>query len=122
MDCEIYCAEINLTALMALRLPEPTYTPLPKYPSVTRDLAVVCDEATTVAEVEEVIEKASGKLLRNIRLFDIYRGVGIPEGKKSMAFNLVFTPTDHEFTSDEIDKYVQKILKKLSFMYGIELR
>ena len=73
MDSEVYCAEINFTALMALRMPEPTYTPLPKYPTVSRDLAVVCDEAVTVGQVEEIIEKAAGKLLRNIRLFDIYR-------------------------------------------------
>jgi phenylalanyl-tRNA synthetase beta chain len=122
MDCEIYCAEINLTALMALRLPEPTYTPLPKYPSVTRDLAVVCDEATTVAEVEEVIEKASGKLLRNIRLFDIYRGVGIPEGKKSMAFSLELRADDRTLTDTDSEQVVNKVLSALNTTLGATLR
>jgi phenylalanyl-tRNA synthetase beta chain len=75
----------------------------------------------TCGELSEAIQ-SSCKYLTEVKLFDVYRSEAIGAGKKSMAFNLVFTPTDHEFTSDEIDKYVQKILKKLSFMYGIELR
>ena len=122
MDCEVYCAEINFTALMALRLPEPTYSPLPKYPSVTRDLAIMCDEATTVSEVEDVIEKASGKLLRSIHLFDIYRGIGIPEGKKSMAFSLELRADDRTLTDSDSEQVVSKVLAALNTALGATLR
>ena len=122
MDSEVYCAEINFTALMALRKPEPTYTPLPKYPTVSRDLAVVCDEEITVGQVEEVIEKAAGKLLRNIRLFDIYRGTGVPEGKKSMAFALELRADDRTLTDTDSEQVVSKVLEALKTSVGAILR
>ena len=113
IDGEVYCAEINFSALLALQLPEPTYTPLPKYPTVTRDLAVICDEAVTVAQVEDVICASAGKLLRKIRLFDIYRGTGVPEGKKSMAFSLELRADDRTLTDTESEQVISKILKAL---------
>ena len=122
IDGEVYCAEINFTALLNLQLPEATYTPLPKYPSVTRDLAVVCDEAITVAEVENVITSAAGKLLRNIRLFDIYRGTGVPEGKKSMAFSLELRADDRTLTDTDSEQVVSKILDALKAKIGVILR
>ena len=122
IDGEIYCAEINFTALLKLQLPEATYTPLPKYPSVTRDLAVVCDEAITVAQVEEVITSAAGKLLRNIRLFDIYRGTGVPDGKKSMAFSLELRADDRTLTDADSEQVVSKILDTLKVSIGAILR
>ncbi|MBR5023208.1 MAG: phenylalanine--tRNA ligase subunit beta [Oscillospiraceae bacterium] len=122
MDSEVYCAEINFSALMALRKPEPTYTPLPKYPTVSRDLAVVCDEEITVGQVEEVIEKAAGKLLRNIRLFDIYRGTGVPEGKKSMAFALELRADDRTLTDTDSEQVVSKVLEALKSSVGAILR
>ena len=122
MDSEIYCAEINFTALMALRKPEPTYTPLPKYPTVSRDLAVVCDEEITVAQVEETIEKTAGKLLRNIHLFDIYRGTGVPEGKKSMAFSLELRADDRTLTDTDSEQVVSKVLEALKTSLGVILR
>ena len=122
IDGEVYCAEINFTTLLGLQLPEATYTPLPKYPSVARDLAVVCDEATTVAEIEKVITSAAGKLLRNIRLFDIYRGTGIPEGKKSMAFSLELRADDRTLTDTDSEQVVSKILDALKAKIGAILR
>ena len=122
MDSEVYCAEINFTTLMALRKPEPTYTPLPKYPTVSRDLAVVCNEEITVGQVEEVIEKAAGKLLRNIRLFDIYRGTGVPEGKKSMAFALELRADDRTLTDTDSEQVVSKVLEALKTTVGAILR
>ena len=122
IDSEVYCAEINFTALMELQLPEATYTPLPKYPSVSRDLAVVCDEAITVAQVEEIIEAAAGKLLRNIRLFDIYRGTGVPEGKKSMAFSLELRADDRTLTDTDSENVVAKVLEALKTKIGAILR
>ncbi len=113
MDCEVYCAEINFTALAQLQLPEATYVPLPKYPSVTRDLAIVCDEAVTVAQVEAVITTASGKLLQNVKLFDIYRGIGITEGKKSMAFSMELRADDRTLTDTDSEQVMEKVLAAL---------
>ncbi len=122
MDCEVYCAEINFTKLAEFRLPDPTYVPLPKYPSVTRDLAIVCDEALTVAEVEDVITAASGKLLRSVKLFDIYRGANIGENKKSLAFSLELRADDRTLTDTDTDQVTAKVLSALSEKLGAALR
>ncbi len=113
MDCEVYCAELNLSRLMQLRLPDPTYTPLPKYPAVTRDLALVCDEDVTVAQAEKVIAAAAGKLLRDVRLFDIYRGTGVPTGKKSMAFSLELRSDERTLTDSDSEGVMNKVLSAL---------
>ncbi len=122
LDCSVYCAEISLPQLFALRLPDPTYTPLPKYPSVSRDLALVCDENVTVASAEAVITAAAGKLLRDVKLFDIYRGPGVPEGKKSMAFSLLLRAEDRTLTDADSDGTVRKVLTALEAKLGAVLR
>ena len=122
IDSEVYCAEINLSTLINLQLPEPTYVPLPKYPSVNRDLSIVCDETVTVADVENVITKAAGKLLRNVRLFDIYRGTGIPEGKKSLAFSLELRADDRTLTDTDSESIVEKVITALAESLNAVLR
>lgn len=122
IDAEVYCAEVNFTKLFDLRLPEPTYTPLPKFPSVFRDLAIVCDEALTVAQVEDCMTAAAGKLLQNIRLFDIYRGKGVPEGKKSMAFSLELRAEDRTLTDVDSEKVVTSVLSALESKLNARLR
>jgi len=122
IDWEVYCAEINFSALSEMVLPEPTYTPLPKYPTVSRDLAVLCDEALTVAEVEDVMTAAGGKLLRAIRLFDIYRGTGVPEGKKSVAFALELRADDRTLTDTDSENVMNKILTALKDKLNVTLR
>ena len=114
IDAEVYCVEINFTALFDMKLPDPTYTPLPKYPTVSRDLAILCDEAITVAQVEDVITATAGKLLRNVRLFDIYRGTGVPEGKKSLAFSLDLRADDRTLTDADCEQVFDKVLTALS--------
>ncbi len=122
IDAEVYCAEINFNAIYDLQLPEATYTPLPKYPSVSRDIAVICDESVTVAAAEEVIASAAGKLLRNIQLFDIYRGTGIPENKKSMAFSLELRADDRTLTDSDSESVIAKVLGALENQLGAILR
>ena len=122
IDVDVYCAEINFTAILGLLLPNATYTPLPKYPSVTRDLALICDEVVTVADVENVITASAGKLLRGVKLFDIYRGVGVPEGKKSMAFSLELRADDRTLTDTDSEQVVTKVLKALEEKLNATLR
>ncbi|HIQ68412.1 MAG TPA: phenylalanine--tRNA ligase subunit beta [Candidatus Faecousia excrementigallinarum] len=122
MDCEVYCAEIRFDKLLALQLPEATYVPLPKYPAVTRDLAIVCREEVTVGEAEAVITQAAGKLLRNIRLFDVYRGTGVPEGKKSLAFSLELRADDRTLTDTDSETVTKNVLEALENQLGAVLR
>ena len=122
IDAEVYCAEVSLTKLFNLQLPEATYTPLPKYPTVTRDLALVCDEEVTVAQAETVIEASAGKLLRSVQLFDIYRGVGIPDGKKSMAFSLELRADDRTLTDADSESVMSKVLAAAQEKLGASLR
>ena len=122
IDADVYCAEINFTKLMLCQLPDATYTPLPKYPTVSRDLALVCDESVTVAQVEEVISTAAGKLLRDVKLFDIYRGVGVTEGKKSMAFSLELRADDRTLTDTDSEAVVAKVLAALKEKLDAVLR
>ena len=122
MDVDVYVAEISFTKLLNVQLPDATYTPLPKYPSVTRDLALVCDEAVTVADAENVITASAGKLLRGVKLFDIYRGTGVPEGKKSMAFSMELRADDRTLTDTDSEQVVSKVLKALADKLGATLR
>ena len=122
LDCEVYCAEIDFSKLTALQLPEPTYVPLPKYPTVTRDLSFVCDETVTVAEAEAAITAAAGKLLRKVSLFDIYRGTGVPEGKKSLAFSLELRADDRTLTDADSEAVTSKVLAALQEKLGAILR
>ena len=122
IDTDVYCAELNFTRLLNCRLPDATYTPLPKYPTVSRDLALVCDEAITVSQVEDVIVSSAGKLLRDVKLFDIYRGTGIPEGKKSMAFSLELRADDRTLTDTDSECVVQKVLAALKEQLNAALR
>ena len=122
LDGEIYCAELNFSEMLNHLLPAPTYVPLPKYPMVSRDLAIVCDEAVTVAQAEKVISEAAGKLLRDVQLFDIYRGVGVPTGKKSMAFSLELRADDRTLTDADSEGVTRKVLTALEEKLGAALR
>ena len=122
IDSEVYAAELDFTALSTLLLPAATYHPLPRYPAVSRDIAVVCEEETTVAELETCIRSAGGKLLRDVRLFDIYRGKGIDIGKKSVAFSLTLRADDRTLTDSDSDGVISAVLAKLESILGAKLR
>ncbi|MGN9097809.1 phenylalanine--tRNA ligase subunit beta [Flintibacter porci] len=122
VDAQFYCAELELNALMAAKGADPEYVPLPKFPAVTRDIAVVCDEAVTVGALEDCIRKGAKGLLKDCKLFDIYRGKGVDEGKKSVAFSLVLRADDRSLTSEEADEDVKSILAALEKDLGAILR
>ena len=122
LDKKVYLGELDLDALAlddGVR-----YTNLPKFPAVKRDLALIADEQLTCADIENVLMH-SCKYVTEAKLFDVYRGGQVPEGKKSIAFTLTFTPdanVEKAFTSETLDGYVKKILGNLKFKLGIELR
>ena len=120
MEKKAFIAELDYDKLKTLRKPF-KYEPLPKHPEATRDLALVVDLNITCGEVESGIYSAC-KYVTDVRLFDIYVGRQVGEGKKSLAFTVTFTPKDEAFTPEKIDGFVKKILGSLNHNLGVELR
>ncbi len=113
VDCELYAAELNFAALFESMAGTPVYQPLPRFPAVTRDISLVCDKCLPVAKLEECICRGAKGLLKGVRLFDVYTGAGIPEGEKSVAFNLELRADDRSLTAQEADEDVKSILELL---------
>ena len=122
LDGATYCAEIDVVLLHDLEGTEPVYTPLPRFPAITRDIAVVCDAAVPVGELTECIRKAEKNVLRGVKLFDVYTGVGIPEGKKSVAFSLTLRSDDGTLTDDHAEEAVRAVLDALRESFGAVIR
>lgn len=116
----VYYGEINLELLPNTK-EKPRFKPLPSYPGVRRDLALLVPEKITAKEVEKLIKESSGELLYSIKLFDVYQGEKIEKGYKSLAFSLFFLSLDHTLTDEEVDSLVERILLKLREI-GVFLR
>ena len=122
IDAPIYVADIDFENLLAKSKPDKAFKPLPKFPAVTRDYAFVCDDTLEVGAIEAVMKKAGGKSVEAIKLFDVYRGKQLGEGKKSVAFSVSLRAADHTLTDEEADKVSKKILTLLDRELGITLR
>jgi len=124
LDKKVYLGELDLEKIKAVMDDKIAYKNLPKFPAVKRDLALIADEKLTSGEIEEVLLH-SCKYVTSAKLFDVYRGGQLPEGKKSMAYTLTFTPdanVEKAFTPETLDGFVKKILGNLKFKLGVELR
>ena len=121
MRVPAYVAEIDLRILSKYYGKERKFVPLPKFLEEKRDFCFVMDKDITCAEVEKSIE-SSCDYITKIELFDIFEGAQLGDNKKSMAFSVVFTPKDEEFTPEVIDGFVNSILTDLNNKYGITLR
>ena len=115
-------AEVNLELLCELRTKMGHVRSLPRFPAVTRDIALVMDEATTVGSVLTAIRKAGGALLEQAEMFDIYRGAQLLPGKKSVAFSLVFRNPDRTLSDDDVNPVMKKILDACEKGCGATLR
>lgn len=122
VDAELYYADLKFDALFASRGADPEYQPLPKFPAVTRDIAVLVDKAVTVGAMESSIQAAAKGLLKDVTLFDIYEGAKLPTGKKSVAFNLVLRADDRSLTAQEADDEVNLVLERLKKDFDAMLR
>ena len=110
----VYVARLDCKTLFAVRSGDKAYRPLPKFPATTRDLALLCDDDLPVQSIEKAIRAGAGKLLEKTELFDIYKGKQIPEGKKSVAYNITMRSADRTLTDEDVEKAMNKILKNLS--------
>lgn len=122
VDTSCFIAELNLDKLYALSNLEKKYKPLPKFPSVTRDIAILIDDSILVQDIEEVIIRQGGSILESVKLFDIYKGKQIPEGKKSVAYAIVYRDNNKTLTDNEVNKVHEKILRSLEYKLGAQLR
>ncbi|KYH35493.1 phenylalanine--tRNA ligase beta subunit [Clostridium tepidiprofundi DSM 19306] len=117
-----YIAEIDLDILYANSKLDKKYTPLPKYPAVTRDIAILVDDTVLVQYIEDIIAKTGGNIVESYKLFDVYKGKQIPEGKKSIAYSIVYRVSDKTLTDKEVNKVHDKILRTLEYKLGAQLR
>ena len=108
-----YCCELAFDQVMKHAETTRLYKPLPKYPAISRDIALLVREDVFVAEIESIIRETGGKLLESVALFDVYRGKQVQQGKKSVAFNLTYRAADRTLTDDEVVKAHQKVLAAL---------
>ena len=117
-----YAAELMMGVVTEMANLEKAYSPLPKYPATSRDIALVVDESMAVGDIEKVIASAGGKILKNIKLFDVYRGPQVGENKKSVAFALTYRHDDRTLTDEEVSKLHGEILNALKEKLDVTLR
>lgn len=119
---ETYVFELDLHALLTEETEPLVYTAIPKYPSVTRDIALVADKTVTSGQLEAVIKDAGGALLKEVTVFDVYEGEHMEEGKKSVAFSLQYVNPEQTLTEEEVTKVHENVLKALEETYQAVLR
>ena len=122
LDIPVYVAVIDFEKLFSLASTVKHYVPLPKYPASTRDFSFVCDEALEVGSIFESVRRAGGKLVEDVKLFDIYRGAQVGENKKSVSIRVILRAADRTLTVEETEKASKKILGDLEHKLGITLR
>ncbi len=117
-----YVAVLDIRELNELSNSNIQYKALPKFPAVTRDMALLADDGVTVGEIEKIIKKCSGKILEDVKLFDVYKGEQIESGKKSLAFSIIYRADDRTLTDDEISDVFDKTVRQLFEKTGAQLR
>lgn len=118
----VYCCELMFGAILRKANTEIVYTPLPKYPSTSRDIALLVEEEMEVGSIEKVIRDNGGNILESVRLFDVYRGKQVEEGKKSVAFTLVYRDPAKTLTDEEVSTVHNGVLESLKDKLGAVLR
>lgn len=113
IDTRVVSFSLDIGTMFKYAETEKTYKPLPKFPAVSRDLALTCDENVPVITLEKAIRKGAGSFLERIRLFDVYTGEQIEKGKKSVAFSLVLRCQDSTLTDGQISSLMKKVIKEL---------
>jgi len=117
-----YVAVIDIEPLVRNASLKAEYKPLPKFPAVSRDIAVLVDDVVPVKQIEQIITKQAGNIFEEAKLFDVYKGKQVPEGKKSVAYSIQFRASDRTLTDEEVGKAMDNIIKALSDKLGAQLR
>ena len=119
---EVYVMEINLDKLLEKKVGKMKYKEISKFPTVKKDIAIIVDEEISALELQKVIKNSGGKLLQNVKIFDLYKGKGIPENKKSIAFSIELGDSTKTLTDEIINETMNKITENLKNKCKAELR
>ena len=123
LDAPVYYAELNWTALMkVIKKNEVLYTEVPKFPAVSRDLALLVDNSVEFAQIEQIVRQTEKKLLKKVELFDVYEGDKLPSGKKSYAVNFILQDEEKTMGDKQIDAIMQKLITNIKKQLNAELR
>ncbi|TLM88624.1 MAG: phenylalanine--tRNA ligase subunit beta, partial [Actinobacteria bacterium] len=122
VDAPVVVFELDLARFTRAARDARPFSEPPRFPAVELDIAIVVDESVTLERIEQALRSAGGKLLDSVRLFDVYRGKGVAEGKKSMAFALEYRAQDRTLTADEVESAHDKLVRKVLGAVGGELR
>jgi len=117
-----YICELDFDAITIAADLEKSYKPLPKYPAIERDMALLLNDETMVCEVEDIIRKKGGNLVESIKLFDVYKGKQVPEGKKSVAYSIIYRANDRTLKDEEANEIHNKIIAEIESKLGGQLR
>ncbi len=117
-DAKIGAFEINFTKLMDIAPKEIKYRPVPKFPGITMDVSVLIDRNREIGELQKAIRGADKQLIKSVKLFDVYEGTNIPQGKKALAFSILFQAEDRTLTDEESKKIQEKIFGELQKLGG----
>ncbi len=119
---DVWAAQLDFASIFECSGGDISYVPVPRFPAVFRDLAVVCDDAVSVGDLGKCIAEAGGKLLKVAGFLNVYKGAPIPDGSKSVAFSLEFRDDSRSLSDDDIDPAMNRILKKLDEKLGAKIR
>ena len=123
IESEVIYAEIDWDVVLSLlKINKVKYTPIPKFPAVRRDLALLVDAGVGFGDIEQIVRKTERKMLTNVNLFDVYEGKNLGEGKKSYAISMQFQDEHKTLTDKAVDKVVKKIVGALETGVGAQLR
>ncbi|ANB62129.1 phenylalanine--tRNA ligase subunit beta [Anoxybacteroides amylolyticum] len=119
---ETYVFELALTDLLHAEVEDIRYSPIPRFPSITRDIALVVDEHIIAGDLQKAIIAAGGELLKDVSIFDVYKGDRLPEGKKSIAFSLRYYDPERTLTDEEVTNVHEQVIKAVEQQFGATLR
>ena len=123
IDSTVYYAEMNWTQLMKVtKKNEVTFTEVPKFPAVSRDLALLVDKSVEFAQIEQIARQTEKKMLKKVELFDVYEGDKLPAGKKSYAVNFILQDEEKTMGDKQIDAIMQKLITNIKKQLNAELR
>jgi phenylalanyl-tRNA synthetase beta chain len=118
----VYVVEIEVEQLIAAGRPDKEFTPLPLYPAAPRDIALIVDEEVRAGDLVSSIKQAAGAMAESVRIFDLYVGKQIEQGKKSIAIAITYRSREGSLSSEEVDKLQQKVVNMLKRNFNAEIR
>jgi phenylalanyl-tRNA synthetase beta chain len=119
---ETYVFELSLADLLTAEVKETRFETIPRYPSISRDIALVVEKDVVAGDIEQTITEAGGKMLKGVSVFDLYEGDRLEEGKKSVAFSLRYFDPERTLTDEDVTKAHEKVLKAVEEKFGATLR